>query len=347
MTKKAKVSAAFFLVLFLGSGYAEEKGAARPGGLTTEVSVRSSRHEGFLRIVFEGTDESFMKNVSVISAQGKISVQFPEAPRLTTKGNLDVEASLTGKTYVIKPAEPFTIKVLRLASPPRISVDIVKAAKEEAGKTTAPEGAHKKEEGRKAQTEGVPAEVFPNVRVALDPGHGGYDVGILSGELREKDLTLAVAKDIEAALVKRKRPVFLTRKSDQFLSIADRAASVSQRPPDIFISVHLSMSGNFVLYTFPAEQAGAEPTATEVYSLISRQRRFVEKSKSLAESLGKTVKAEFKEEILQRDMELPLLGFVGAPAVLIEVPAPVVQDKAMRAKLSEAVLKGIAAYAGR
>ena len=84
----------------------------------------------------------------------------------------------------------------------------------------------------------------------------------------------------------------------------------------------------------------------DIYSLSSRQKRFVGKSKALADAIEKAVKDEFKIDVLRREMPIPVLNSVGTPAVLIESPSPgfVVYDKQMKTRLVKAVINGIAAY---
>lgn len=50
--------------------------------------------------------------------------------------------------------------------------------------------------------------------VVLDAGHGGYDAGSTFEELYEKDVTLALVKDIGARLEANGYPVLYTRESD-------------------------------------------------------------------------------------------------------------------------------------
>jgi N-acetylmuramoyl-L-alanine amidase len=340
MIKRVTASISFVLFLFLGAGYSIETAPVQPkagkpsGAAPVEVSVRFSKNEGFNRIVFEASDDVFIKESVITTLPNQIKIQFPSPFTVKIQGSLDLEASQKGRSYVITINHPFKTKVLKLSAPPRLSIDMIALPK--------PEGA------KAPPTESVPNEPFPNFRIVLDPGHGGYDLGILSGDLREKDITLSVAREIESLLLRRHKAASLTRRSDQFLSITDRAQSAYQKPPDIFISLHLSLSGGFVMYTSLAEAANSDVTSpTELYSQMSRQRRFLEKSKSLAEGLGKAIKDEFKTEIVYRDMSLPLLNFIGAPAVLIELPATVVYDKATRTRVAEAILKGISSYAVR
>ena len=297
----------------------------------TEVSMRFSTHEGVRRVVFEAQDESFIKNTVVTSTQNQIKVQFPSNLAIVVQGSTDIDASLKGRTYVINLSHPFKMKLLQLTSPPRLSVDIIQLTKEENAQPGAREGSS--------------LSLIPNIRIVIDPGHGGYDLGILSGELREKEATLSLARAMEASLSKRNRTAFLTRKADQFLSLTERGMFANQKSADIFISIHLTRSQEFAVYTSPGESAVAD--AVNEYSLVSRQRRFVEKSKALAEGIGKALKDEFKKDVIYRKMELPLLSSVGAAAVMIEIPAAIITDQAGKAKVLDALFRGIALYANQ
>jgi N-acetylmuramoyl-L-alanine amidase len=332
MRKIAVVLAAF--VLFPALSYTaeikapEQKGPGGSAGPVTDVTFRFSKHEGFSRIVFETAAEPFIQNTSVASNQSQIKVQFPSDISLKGQAVPDISASLRGKVYTMDINYPFRIKVLKLSSPPRLSIDIITIAKEENQKRAAVEAA---------------TESSTRVRIVLDPGHGGYDLGLLSGELREKDVTFSLARGLEAALIKKNRVVYLTRKADQFLSITDRALFANQKAPEVFISLHLSLSDEFVIYTSSSEQDSG--SVSELYSITSRQRHFIEKSLTLAEVLGKILKEDFKKEVILRKMDLPLLASVGAASVMVEVPMTAVTDQAAKTRISESLLKGIVSYA--
>src|SRR4029453_2198447 len=63
--------------------------------------------------------------------------------------------------------------------------------------------------------------------VLLDPGHGGVDPGApgVSGEVKEKDLTLLFARELRDLLATRGRVrVAMTREKDRSLSLEERAA---------------------------------------------------------------------------------------------------------------------------
>lgn len=76
--------------------------------------------------------------------------------------------------------------------------------------------------------------------VVIDAGHGGHDPGASgqNGE-REKDLTLMLARSVRDALVASGRVrVALTRDTDRFLVLDERADIARRLNADLFISVH-------------------------------------------------------------------------------------------------------------
>lgn len=83
--------------------------------------------------------------------------------------------------------------------------------------------------------------------VVIDAGHGGHDPGAISGDgnLREKDVTLAVATAIKDALLASGRVrVALTREDDRFLVLQERYGLARRLKADLFISVHCDSAGN-------------------------------------------------------------------------------------------------------
>jgi N-acetylmuramoyl-L-alanine amidase len=77
--------------------------------------------------------------------------------------------------------------------------------------------------------------------VVIDPGHGGADPGAVSpaSGYQEKDVTLAIARTIEAELARSGRiRVALTRADDKLLSLTDRYAIARRMGAKLFISIH-------------------------------------------------------------------------------------------------------------
>jgi N-acetylmuramoyl-L-alanine amidase len=83
--------------------------------------------------------------------------------------------------------------------------------------------------------------------VVIDAGHGGRDPGAtsVSGQVREKELTLALAQAVRDALVKRGRVrVAMTRDDDRYLTLDDRAAVARRLGAAMFVSVHIDSAPN-------------------------------------------------------------------------------------------------------
>jgi N-acetylmuramoyl-L-alanine amidase len=83
--------------------------------------------------------------------------------------------------------------------------------------------------------------------VVIDAGHGGRDPGAtsVSGQAREKDLTLALAIELRNDLVRRGRVrVAMTRDDDRYLTLDDRAAVARRLDAAMFVSLHMDSAPN-------------------------------------------------------------------------------------------------------
>jgi N-acetylmuramoyl-L-alanine amidase len=284
----------------------------------TDISLKFSKQEGLLRIVLEA-EEAFITKTKTINSPTQIKLEFPGPFNLMSQKDLPFKVGATDKSLVINLEEKGEVKLLRLSNPARLVFDIQKGQKQA-------------------------ISILPNLFV-FDAGHGGYDFGITSGDTKEKDITLGLVKDLDTALSKKGKKVYLTRKVDQYLSLVDRIKFVNQKNPEVFISLHSSMSEDFVIHTANFRDEGSDEMV-DLYSLSSRQRRFLKKSKALSDSIGKAIKDEFHKDIIYREIPLPILNSAGAPAVLIEFPSLrfVSYDQPMKERLINSILNGIAAY---
>jgi N-acetylmuramoyl-L-alanine amidase len=83
--------------------------------------------------------------------------------------------------------------------------------------------------------------------VVIDPGHGGRDPGAtgVSGQVREKELTLILAQALRDELVDRGRVrVAMTRDDDRYLTLDDRAAVARRLAAVMFVSIHIDSAAN-------------------------------------------------------------------------------------------------------
>jgi N-acetylmuramoyl-L-alanine amidase len=91
-------------------------------------------------------------------------------------------------------------------------------------------------------TFGQPASAFRTI--AIDPGHGGDDEGVKSADgAKEKDLTLAIARRVKAAIEARLGlRVLLTRDDDRGVPVDERTSIANNNKADLFISLHANGS---------------------------------------------------------------------------------------------------------
>ena len=82
--------------------------------------------------------------------------------------------------------------------------------------------------------------------VVIDAGHGGVDPGAIGPNgLREKDVTLKVAKAIRDELLASGRVrVALTRNDDRYLILRERYGVARRLKGDLFISIHCDSTGS-------------------------------------------------------------------------------------------------------
>ena len=154
--------------------------------------------------------------------------------------------------------------------------------------------------------------------VVIDPGHGGDDRGAaLSGSLAEKDVTLAWARRLRAALEQKGIPASLLREGDTSLSFDQRAALTNAARPLAFITLHAGTTGAGVrIYT--AHLGETAPRAGSFLPWDSAQASFLDSSRALA---GSVVAEMTKRSIPVGTAPVLLrpLNNVAAPAVAIEV----------------------------
>ena len=327
--KRIAVIVLSLALLITGSLRAEKK---------TDVLMKFSSQGDLMRIVFEA-EETFMRDTKSAATPFQIKVEFPGPFQLPVENGLPFEVILTDRSAVLHLKGRSEIKTFTLSSPARLVFDIQKK-----GEQTEKQPAKPAEKPAEKQTEKQPATIIPRVFI-IDAGHGGYDFGITFGNTSEKEINLRLAKELNAALSKKGRKVFLIRQADQYLSLSERIHFLNQKNPDIFISLHASTSGNFVLYIPKLEeQASNEPV--DQYSVSSKQRKYAVKSRALSESIEKAIKDEFTMNIQRRELPLPLLDAAGAPAVFLEYPSPqfLTYDQQTKTRLINALLTGLAAY---
>lgn len=79
--------------------------------------------------------------------------------------------------------------------------------------------------------------------LAIDPGHGGHDLGTSGRRLHEKNVVLKVAQQLQALVEERLADsvkVVMTRTSDVFVPLRERADIANRAGADLFVSIHVN-----------------------------------------------------------------------------------------------------------
>jgi N-acetylmuramoyl-L-alanine amidase len=183
-------------------------------------------------------------------------------------------------------------------------------------------------------------------RIAIDPGHGGYDTGTMGPHgLLEKDLCLDVGLRL-GELIRENLPgteVVYTRKDDRHVSLAERTAIANDANADLFLSIHANSSDS-------RETRGVETfylslaTSRESRALASRENALAESSlhnlpdmiKRIARNEKFTESKQFAVDVQQAlAMQLQLVSRQEANRGVKQAPFVVLTGANMPAVLSE------------
>jgi N-acetylmuramoyl-L-alanine amidase len=216
-------------------------------------------------------------------------------------------------------------------------------------------------------------------KVIIDAGHGGIDPGAIGKSgLREKDVTLDVAKRLVKLLKSEGLEVVMTRSRDRFVLLSERVEITRRNNPDLFISIHANanrvrgLNGFEIYYISPNidDLKRAMDTARNE-NLNLDKSCFASQSLDLKATLWDMIynynRAESIElarsicRAVDNNLNTRILGIKGAnffvlrgeyiPAVLIEIgflsnhdEERLLKDGYYRQRIAEALAGGIANY---
>ncbi|MGE4497308.1 MAG: N-acetylmuramoyl-L-alanine amidase [Deferribacterales bacterium] len=214
-------------------------------------------------------------------------------------------------------------------------------------------------------------------RIVIDAGHGGKDPGASYYGLKEKDIVLDIALELEK-LFKQNTDldVHLTRRTDVFIPLEERTAIANRLKADIFVSVHVNASRNknssgletFVLNVTKdqsaLEVAAAENMATEKsmsdlqgilkdIMLNSKLEESLLLAAKAQESLTQSVYGTANHRSNRGVKQAPFYVLVGAkmPSILVEAgfisnreEAEMLKSSAHRKKIAYGIFQGLQSY---
>ena len=121
-------------------------------------------------------------------------------------------------------------RLIELAHPDRVVIDVYGRRPGERPKQ------------RPARSEGagrLPVGLRPVETIVIDAGHGGRDPGAIGvGGLREKDVTLRLAKSLGEKLAAQGFEIVYTRRDDRSIGLEERTAIAESVGGDLFVSLH-------------------------------------------------------------------------------------------------------------
>ena len=105
-------------------------------------------------------------------------------------------------------------------------------------------------------------------KVFVDPGHGGEDSGAVGYGNYEDELNLQVANKVRQKLESKGIEVKMSRTSDEFISLGDRAKMANSYAPDVFVSIHQNSadatSANGIETYYHTNKSDHKPYAQDV-----------------------------------------------------------------------------------
>ena len=118
-----------------------------------------------------------------------------------------------------------------------------------------------------------PSSPLASLTLAVDPGHGGDNDGALgSTGVKEKDMTLAIAKEVIQLLHSKGVHTMITRENDEPVSQSERTDKILSSGANLLVSIHcnsigegtdaLLVSGTSAYYRYP----GFKPLADIMYA---------------------------------------------------------------------------------
>jgi N-acetylmuramoyl-L-alanine amidase len=219
-------------------------------------------------------------------------------------------------------------------------------------------------------------------RIAIDPGHGGYDTGTIGPHgLLEKNLCLDVALRLGQLIEQdlRGAEVIYTRKDDKYVRLEERTAIANRANADLFISIHANSSDSreargVETYSLSLaapqeskelaarENALAQSSLHDLPDLIKKIARneMIAGSRQLAvdiqDALSQRLQLVSRRETDRGVKQAPFIVLTGAnmPAVLSEISfvnntsdENLLRESDQRQRIAEGLYRGIAAFLDR
>lgn len=109
------------------------------------------------------------------------------------------------------------------------------------------------------------------VRVFIDAGHGGKDPGSVGNGLKEKDVVLDIAKRLRIELLKYENvSVKMSRTTDKYVSLSQRAKMANDWKADLFVSIHINAGGGVGYEDFIHNSLSSNSKTSKIQTQINK-----------------------------------------------------------------------------
>jgi N-acetylmuramoyl-L-alanine amidase len=176
--------------------------------------------------------------------------------------------------------------------------------------------------------------------IIVDAGHGGKDPGSLGDGLptmAEKKINLAIATEVAKQLKAKGAKVLMTRTSDRFVELEDRAAMADRYHADLFVAIHSNSNPD------SSRRGAVVYTSRQPSHLSMVAAMIIDKAIQNAGIPSDTDRADYKVLVLH-----------SRPAVLIEcgylsnyADCKRLNSSDYRSKIATAVVAGVSNYFSR
>jgi len=193
-----------------------------------------------------------------------------------------------------------------------------------------------------SQPSGETQHRAPEFFVMIDPSHGGGDSGAsFGGRLVEKEITLALARELRRELEDRGIAARLLRESDADVSLERRAEITNEQHASIYIAFHAGRPGRGVRVYAPL-LPNPQPAEGRFLLWESAQQGALDRSNTAAQAVAKELR---KKGLTVAILGMPVrpLNNITAPAIAVELaPDPENLRSLENLKLQNTVVSAIA-----
>jgi N-acetylmuramoyl-L-alanine amidase len=278
-------------------------------GKTNILKIRSSLHPDFSRIVLEGPD-SLLKKAIVNQKEQSVLVSFPDSDFSVESEKAVVTYRKTDRnTVVFFPGSFRGLKVFILQYPARLVIDVFKDRdSSDMSSLSSSPGERKKRGTARSQT------------VIIDPGHGGYESGLVRDDYREKNIVMDIAKKLHAIINRGSSISSLTRGSDRYMSQSERVSFANSKGADIFISLHVGNHSGTVLYVPVMTEQASDSVKPYLYN--KGQEEYLNETVTLLNAMKEAIITDFGNDAVSvRPYPYSFISKIEAAALMIELPS--------------------------